>query len=61
MVSMKIVLKKMHELNIENDIPVTPEERLDLVEQLRIEAGKFLYDYPTAFRRVITIVRKEQR
>lgn len=58
---MKIVLKKMHEHKIENDIPGTPEERLDLVEQLRIEAGKFLYDYPTAFRRVITIVRKEQR
>jgi len=61
MVSMKIVLKKMHEQSIENDIPGTPEERLDLVEQLRIEAGKFLYDYPTAFRRIITIVRKEQR
>jgi len=61
MVSMKIVLKKMHEQNIPEDIPATPEERLDLVEQLRIEAGKFLYDYPTAFRRIITIVRKEQR
>jgi len=24
----------------------TPEERLDEVEKLRIEAGKFLYEYP---------------
>ncbi|MDA3798033.1 MAG: hypothetical protein PF692_03020 [Kiritimatiellae bacterium] len=36
----------------------TPEERLDEVERLRLEAGKFLYEYPTRLRRVIKITRK---
>ena len=35
----------------------TPEERLDEVERLRLEAGKFLYEYPTRLRRLLTITR----
>jgi hypothetical protein len=37
---------------------LSPEERLDIVEQLRIEAGKFLYEYPARFQRIITVTRK---
>ena len=36
----------------------TPEERLDEVERLRLEAGKFLYEYPARLRRVVTITRR---
>jgi hypothetical protein len=36
----------------------TVEERLDEVERLRIEAGKFLYEYPARLQRVLTAVRK---
>ena len=36
----------------------TPEERLDMVELLRLEAGKFLYEYPTRFQRVIEVIRR---
>lgn len=36
----------------------TPEARLDEVERLRLEAGKFLYEYPTRLRRIITVTRK---
>ena len=36
----------------------TPEERLDAVEILRLEAGKFLYEYPSRLRRVISITRR---
>jgi hypothetical protein len=36
----------------------TPEERLDHVELLRLEAGKFLYEYPARLRRTVTIIRK---
>ena len=36
----------------------TPEERLDAVEVLRLEAGKFLHEYPTRFRRVVAVTRK---
>ena len=36
----------------------TPEERLDEVERLRIEAGKFLYDYPFRLRKDVVSVRR---
>lgn len=36
----------------------TAEERLDMVELLRLEAGKILYEYPAPFQRVITVIRK---
>jgi hypothetical protein len=36
----------------------TREARLDMVETLRLEAGRFLYDYPARLRRVITVARK---
>ena len=35
----------------------TPEERVSHVEDLRIEAGKFLYEYPSRLQRVITVTR----
>ena len=35
----------------------TPEERLDMVERLRLEAGMSLYEYPARLRRVITVFR----
>jgi hypothetical protein len=39
----------------------TPEERLDAVEVLRLEAGKSLYEYPSRLRRVVSITRREAR
>lgn len=39
---------------------LTPEQRLDIVEQLRIESGKFLYEYPARLQRVIKITGKAQ-
>jgi hypothetical protein len=57
-----ISVKKIHEPSaIDEELVDNPADSLDLVERLRIEAGKFLYDYPTAFRRVVTVVRREQR
>ena len=32
-------------------LSMTPEERLNEVELLRIEGGNFLYEYPAKFRR----------
>jgi len=55
---MQITVRKLHDKDVD-DQPKTPEERLSLVESLRIEAGKFLYEYPTAFRRVISVIRKK--
>jgi hypothetical protein len=36
----------------------TPEARLHEVERLRAEAGKFLYEYPSRLRRIVTITRR---
>jgi hypothetical protein len=38
---------------------MTPEERLNQVELLRLEAGKFLYEYPARLQRVIKITRRQ--
>jgi hypothetical protein len=38
----------------------TPEARLDALEQLRLQSGKFLYVYPARLSRVIEVVRKAQ-
>ena len=54
----KITVSKLHD-PVPRDVPDTPEGRLDLVEQLRLQAGKFLYEYPTEFRRVVKVIRKE--
>ena len=56
---MKIQVQKLHAPHQRNDIPGTPEERLNLVEQLRIQSGKFLYEYPTRLRRTIKVIRAE--
>ena len=39
---------------------LSPEERLNQVELLRIEAGNFLYEYPARLRRIIKITRRTQ-
>ena len=36
----------------------TPEERLDEVERLRREAGKFLYEYTSRLRRTVAVARR---
>jgi hypothetical protein len=36
-----------------------PEYRLDVLEQLRLEAGNFLYEYPARLQRVIRVTRKK--
>ncbi|MFA6291114.1 MAG: hypothetical protein WC637_04995 [Victivallales bacterium] len=38
----------------------TPEERLDALEQLRLQSGNFLYEYPARLSRTIEVVRKAQ-
>ncbi len=34
-----------------------PDARLNEVERLRVEAGRFLYEYPTRLRRTVAITR----
>jgi hypothetical protein len=37
---------------------LTPEERLDAVEDLRLQAGRFLHEYPARLRRLLTVARR---
>jgi len=56
--NMKITVKGMHDKTSNIwDTPRSPSKRLDLVEQLRLEAGKFLYEYPARLRRTVKVVR----
>jgi hypothetical protein len=58
--SPSITVRKLHDSSDTTDeFNDNPEECLDIVERLRIEAGKFIYDYPTAFRRVVKVIRKK--
>ena len=55
-----ITVRKLHEPSkITDEYISNPDESLDIVERLRIEAGKFIYDYPTTFRRVVKIIRRK--
>lgn len=36
-----------------------PENRLDALEVLQLEAGNFLYEYPARLQRVIRVTRKK--
>jgi hypothetical protein len=41
---------------------MTGEERVSLLEELRYDLGKFLdYDYSGRFKRVLSVVEREQR
>jgi len=47
---------KKQDLNIRRSMSY--EERLNELESIRIQAGKFLYEYPTRLRRIIRVTHK---
>lgn len=61
---MTVSVSKLHEndsqKNKEDLYIQDPEKALDLLERLRVESGKFLYEYPARFRRVIEVTRRIQ-
>ena len=57
-------LEKQHEADRLRWRAQTPEERLDAVERLRLEAGSFLHEYaeyPSRLRRLLTIAGRTPR
>ncbi len=56
---LEITVEKLHEENPTSDYVSDPEAALDIVERLRLEAGKFLYEYPARLRRTVAVVRKK--
>jgi hypothetical protein len=58
--SMKITVRKKNDkTEYEDDYVANPEESLNILEHLRLEAENFLYDKPVTFQRIITVVRKK--
>ncbi len=61
---MTVSVSKLHENDSQKnreDLYISdPEKALDLLERLRVESGKFLYEYPARFRRVIEVTRRIQ-
>ncbi len=64
LMEMTVSVSKLHEndsqKNKEDLYIQDPEKALDLLERLRVESGKFLYEYPARFRRVIEVTRRIQ-
>jgi len=56
-----ITVRKLHDREERFEKDLTQEQRIELVEMLRLEAGKFLYDYPKPFRRVVKVIRRKPR
>jgi hypothetical protein len=55
---LKITVSKIGGDDELEEVASTPESRLDLLEYLRMESGKFIYEYPARFRRVVEVIRK---
>ena len=43
----------------ESDYIEDPVKALELLEQLRLQSGKLLYDYPARLRRVVEVIRRK--
>lgn len=54
-----ISVSKLHDDNPKDDYVADREEALNVLEELRIQSGKFLYEYPARFRRVIEVIRRK--
>ena len=55
----EIEVEKLHEEKSREDYIDDPEEALNLLEELRLRAGKFLYEYPARLRRTVEVVRRK--
>ena len=56
---LSISVEKLHHENTSSDYIADPKKALSIVEDLRLQAGKFIYEYPVRFRRVIEIIRRK--
>ena len=54
-----ISVEKLHEQSCENDYIPDPQEALNILEELRLQSGKFIYEYPARLRKVVKVIRKK--
>ncbi len=51
-------VEKLHHEDTASDYVEDSQKALDIVELLRLQSGKFVYEYPARLRRVIEITRR---
>ncbi len=56
---LSISVEKLHHEDKHSEYIADKEEALNIVEELRLQSGKFIYEYPVRFRRVIEVIRKK--
>ena len=56
---LSISVEKLHHEVKHSEYIADPEEALNIVEKLRLQSGKFIYEYPIGFRRVIEVIRRK--
>ena len=56
---LSISVEKLHQENKRSEYIADPQEALNIVEELRLQSGKFLYEYPIGFRRIIEVIRRK--
>ena len=56
---LSISVEKLHKENKQSEYIADPNEALNIVEELRLQSGKFIYEYPIGFRRVIEVIRRK--
>ena len=54
-----VTVDKLHEEKTTDEYVPDPEEALNLVEELRLTAGRFIYEYPSRLRRTVEVVRRK--
>jgi len=56
---LSITVEKLHHADKHSEYVADPEKALNTVEELRLQSGKFLYEYPIRFRRVVEVIRRK--
>ena len=54
-----ISVEKLHQEDKRFEYIADPQKALSIVEELRMQSGKFIYEYPVRFRRVIEVIRRK--
>ncbi len=56
---LSVSVEKLHHEDKHSEYVDDPQKALNMVEELRLQSGKFLYEYPVRFRRVIEVIRRK--
>lgn len=59
MMNLSISVEKLHREDERSEYVADPQKALNIVEELRLQSGKFIYEYPAGFRRVIEVIRRK--